>query len=105
MYERIFERNGNKEYKVYNYYLINSEVAANYTRDIFWKHPSQKPIKLIERLISENSKENDLILDLFIGTGTIAVAAKHLKRNFIGIEINPEYCEIARQRLRQELLI
>jgi len=103
-YERIFERNGGIEYKVYRYYLINSEVAANYTNDIFWEHPSQKPIKLIEKLILENSKEGDTILDPFLGSGTTAVAAKHLGRNYIGIEISPEYCKIAEERLRQEVL-
>ena len=105
MYERIFERNGNKGYKVYSYYLINSEVAANYTNDIFYEHPSQKPIQLIKKIVEENSKEGDLILDPFLGSGTTAVACKHLKRNFIGIEISPEYCKIAEQRLRQDLLI
>jgi DNA modification methylase len=52
-----------------------------------------------------SSKESDLILDPFLGSGTTAVAAKQLKRNFIGIEISPKYCEIARGRLRQELLL
>lgn len=100
MYERIFERNGGKDYRVYSYYLINSEVAANYTGDIFWGHSSQKPIKLIEKLILENSKEGDLILDPFLGSGTTAVACKQLKRNYIGIEISPEYCKIAEERIR-----
>ena len=53
-YERIFERNGSIEYKVYRYYLINSTVAASFTKDTFWEHPSQKPIKLIEKIILEN---------------------------------------------------
>lgn len=100
MYERIFERNGGKEYKVYNYYLINSEIAANYTRDIFWEHPSQKPIKLIKKLILENNKENDLILDPFLGSGTTLVACKELGRKGIGIEISQKYCDIAVQRLK-----
>jgi len=104
MYERIFERNGQKNWKVYRYYLINSDVAAKYTGDTFWKHSSQKPIKLIKNLILENSKEGDIILDPFLGSGTTAVAAKQLNRKYIGIEISPKYCEIARQRLRQEVL-
>ena len=69
------------------------------------KHPTQKPLGLIQKFIMVSSNENDLILDPFLGSGTTAVAAKQLNRNFIGIEISPEYCEIARQRLRQELLI
>ena len=103
-YERIFERNGNQEYKVYRSYLINSTVAQNYTGDTFWGHHSQKPIKLIERLISENTKENEVILDPFLGSGTTAEACKLLHRNFIGIEINPEYCKIAEERLAQGVL-
>lgn len=69
------------------------------------EHPTQKPIELLERIIKISSNENDLILDPFLGSGTTAVACKHLKRNYIGIEINPKYCEIAKQRLRQEVLL
>lgn len=70
-----------------------------------FEHPTQKPIKLIEMLVKASSKENDLILDPFLGSGTTAVACQNLKRRFIGIEISKEYCEIARQRLRQKTLI
>jgi site-specific DNA-methyltransferase (adenine-specific) len=70
-----------------------------------FKHPSPKPTELIGRLLHVHSNENDLILDPFLGSGTTAVACQALKRNFIGIEISPEYCEIARQRLRQQVLI
>ena len=105
MYERIFERNGQKNFKVYRHYLINSSVAANYTGDTFWEHPSQKPIRLIEELIIGNTKEGDTILDPFLGSGTTAVACKQLKRNYIGIEISEKYCKIAEERLRQEILL
>jgi len=49
------------------------------------------------------SKEGDTVLDPFLGSGTTAVAAKQLGRHYIGIEICPEYCEIAKQRLKQRL--
>ena len=104
-YERIFERNGGIEYKVYRYYLINSTVAANYGRDVFWGHPSQKSIQLMEKLVSDYSKEEDLILDPFCGSGSTLLACKRLKRNFIGIEIEPKYVAIANQRLRQGILL
>jgi DNA modification methylase len=65
---------------------------------------SQKPLNLIKELIEAFTYKNDLILDPFLGSGTTIVAAKMLKRNYIGIEINEKYCEIARQRLRQEVL-
>ena len=69
------------------------------------EHPTQKPLKLIRKLIQIHSNKNDLIFDPFLGSGTIAVACKQLGRKFIGFEINLEYCEIAKKRLAQEVLI
>jgi DNA modification methylase len=60
-------------------------------------HPAEKPIGLIERLISKHSC--DTILDPFLGSGTTAVAAKKLGRHFLGFEISPDYCRIARERI------
>jgi len=68
-------------------------------------HPTQKPLELIKRIINNYSQEGDTVLDCFLGSGTTGVACKHLKRNFIGIEISEKYCEIARQRLRQDILL
>lgn len=68
-------------------------------------HPTQKPKELIAQFIRASSKTGDIIFDPFMGSGTTAVAAQSLKRNFIGIEISPEYCKIAEQRLRQQILI
>ena len=62
-------------------------------------HPTQKPIKLFCRILRDYSNENDLILDPFLGSGTTAIACKQLNRNFIGIEINPDYVDIANRRL------
>ena len=62
-------------------------------------HPTQKPVALMEYLIKTYSKENDLILDPFCGSGTTCVAAKMLGRRYIGIDISEEYCQIARDRL------
>src|SRR5882724_7064371 len=61
-------------------------------------HPAPFPVALIERIIS--STEAQLILDPFMGSGTTAVAAKLLKRNYIGIEISPEYTELAESRIK-----
>ncbi len=98
-YERIFERNGQHNYNVYRYYLINSTVAANFTRDIFTGHPSQKPIKLIKEIVNKFTKEGDTIFDPFAGSFTTAVACKELHRKCIAIEINKEYYEIGKRRL------
>jgi site-specific DNA-methyltransferase (adenine-specific) len=69
------------------------------------KHPTEKSIKLFERIIQISSNEKDIIFDPCFGSGTTLLAAKNLKRNFIGIEISEKYCEIARQRLRQQVLL
>lgn len=66
-------------------------------------HPTEKPVDLMQQIILANKCET--VLDPFIGSGTTAVACQNLHRKFIGIEISPEYCEIARQRLRQQPLI
>lgn len=62
-------------------------------------HPTIKPVSLYEKLILFGCPENGLVLDPFMGSGTTAVAARKLNRNFIGFEINPAYCEIAEKRL------
>ena len=67
-------------------------------------HQFQKPLNLIKRLIEFGSNENEIILDPFIGSGTTALACKEMNRNFIGIEINPDYCKIAEERLAQGIL-
>lgn len=62
-------------------------------------HPTQKPLRLIEKLVRIHSNENDIVLDCFLGSGTTAVACKMLNRRFIGIEKEEKYCAIARNRL------
>ena len=63
-------------------------------------HPTQKPESLLYRILLASSKANDLVLDPFFGTGTTGAAAKRLRRNFIGIEQNPEYIKAAKKRLK-----
>jgi site-specific DNA-methyltransferase (adenine-specific) len=63
-------------------------------------HPSQKPLKLIEMLVLSASREGDKILDPFLGSGTTAVVCQNLNRDFVGIEIEKEYIEIAEKRLK-----
>ena len=62
-------------------------------------HPTQKPEKLIAKIILASTHENDLVLDPFLGSGTTSVVAKKLKRRFIGIEQEAEYCLLAEKRL------
>jgi site-specific DNA-methyltransferase (adenine-specific) len=62
-------------------------------------HPTQKPEKLIAKLILASCPENGTVLDPFLGSGTTSVVAKKLGRKYIGIEINEEYCCWAEKRL------
>lgn len=62
-------------------------------------HPTVKPIKLMEYLITLITPPNGTVLDPFMGSGSTGVAARNLKRNFIGIERDPEYMEIAKRRI------
>jgi len=66
----------------------------------YGKHPTQKPLDLLKRIILASTNENDIILDPFCGSGTTGVACSCFKnRSFIGIEIDKKYCEIAKNRL------
>lgn len=67
----------------------------------FINHPTPKPKTFIKELLALFSKEKDLVLDPFVGSGSTAVACKQLKRNFIGFEINKQYCELAKNRLKK----
>ena len=67
-------------------------------------HPCPKPIDWADWLISRASKEGQVVLDCFCGSGTTVESAKKLNRKFIGIELNQKYCEIAERRLTQEVL-
>jgi DNA modification methylase len=67
-------------------------------------HPTQKPVALMLWLLERASKPGDLILDPYMGSGPIAQAAKMLGRRYIGIELSEAYCQIAVQRLSQQVL-
>lgn len=82
---------------------------SNFWNDIsvpYWSmpentdHPTQKPEKLFAKLILASSKSGDLVLDPFCGSGTTAVTAKKLGRNFCAYDINEEYCLLALKRLK-----
>lgn len=89
--------------KVVKKYTFKQQGFVRESKDIV-VHPTQKPTELIKKIILDWTEDNSLILDPFLGSGTTAVACKELGRRYIGIEINPEYCKIAEERLRQEYL-
>lgn len=64
-------------------------------------HPTQKPVALMEYLIKTYTNEGETVLDNCMGSGTTGVAAKRLNRKFIGIELDPIYFEIAKQRIEE----
>jgi site-specific DNA-methyltransferase (adenine-specific) len=63
------------------------------------EHPTQKPEKLLAKIVLASSNEGDVVLDPFLGSGTTCVAAKKLKRRYIGVEIDELYCCLAEKRL------
>jgi len=68
------------------------------------EHPTQKPIRLMEYLIKTYTNEGETVLDFTMGSGTTGVAAVNTKRNFIGIELDDKYYDIAKQRIEQAQL-
>ena len=72
-----------------------------YKKDYGGLHPTQKPILLLEDLIKTFSNEGDLVVDLTMGSGSTGVACMNTKRNFIGIELDDKYFEIAKRRISE----
>src|SRR2546427_12429757 len=66
----------------------------------FGKHPTQKPVALVERCLLASTREGDLVLDPFLGGGTTAVACAKRKRKCVGIEMDSKHVETAAQRVQ-----
>jgi DNA modification methylase len=88
-----FNKPTNKPYlrSLFNYPLVSGKEKTG--------HPTQKNLRLIENIISIHTNENDLILDPFMGSGTTGEACLKLNRDFIGVELDKNYFEIAKDRL------
>ena len=69
---------------------------------IYGKHPTQKPLELLNRIISSSSNEGDWVLDPFVGSGTTGIVSSILNRKFIGIDSNSEYLDVAIKRFKDE---
>lgn len=96
----IFARE--KGVKIYGSYETKCKyyiTTANTDDKFLYHHPTIKPLHIIKNLIINSSKENDIVLDVFSGSGTTAAAAKELKRKYIGFEIDPIYHQISLDRL------
>lgn len=80
--------------------FIESPICMGAERLDKPKHPTQKPVRVLERIIALGSNEGDLVFDPFMGVGSTGVAAIKLNRMFLGIEIDDSYFEAAKERLR-----
>lgn len=83
-------------YETKSKYYISSINKAD--KDLY-EHPTIKPLEFVKNHIINSTKENDVVLDCFMGSGTTAVACKELGRNYIGFELNPKYWQIAVDRV------
>lgn len=93
-YELMKELNGGKQMKD-----VWSGALTPHKEKIFGKHPTQKPLYLLKKILLASTREGDLVLDPFCGSGTTGVACKLLGRNFIGIDNDRDFIALARERL------
>ena len=107
-------KSGNHKNSVYEDGGLNSIITINkgdrfplqllkFNRDKNKVHPTQKPVALLEYLIKTYTNENDTVLDFTMGSGSTGVACKNTNRNFIGIELDKKYFNIAKQRIESTL--
>lgn len=96
-YELMKEINGSKQMKD-----VWTGALTPLSEKQFGKHPTQKPVYLLERILLASTREKDVVLDPFCGSSTTGVACKHLKRNYIGIDNNEEYIKLSKERLLHE---
>ena len=103
---------GSKHRHTFNYALMREENGGRQMKTVwtipppskdekqYGKHPTQKPVSLIERCIRASTNPGDIVFDPFAGSGTTGVAALALGRRFLGAELSNEYSALARSRLR-----
>lgn len=110
IWARKIDAKGKKGKHFFNYQLMKEINGGKQMKDVwplnlpkkdekqFGKHPTQKPLSVLERILQASTKEGDTVLDPFNGSGTTGIACKTMKRNYIGIEINKEYLELTTKR-------
>ena len=94
VFKPVENRNGNKKFP-------KSVLYFNSPNRNGLLHPTQKPVQLFEYLIKTFSNENDLVVDLTMGSGTTMIACQNTKRNGIGIELDEHYFAIAKKRVEE----
>lgn len=95
-YSLMKEINGGKQMK--DVWMLNPPKK---NEKKFGKHPTQKPLSVLERILLASTKEGDVVLDPFNGSGTTGIACIRLKRRYIGIEIAKEYLDLSIQRFNE----
>lgn len=85
--------------------FIESPICMGNERLKKPKHPTQKPIKVLKKIISIASNPDDVVFDPFMGVGSVGVAALALNRRFIGFEIESQYFEASKCRLAEQNLL
>jgi len=110
----LWIRKGQKTKHYFNYKLMKEINGGKQMKDVwtigrpkkiekeFGKHPTQKPEELIERIIDSSTQENDTILDMFNGSGTTGVVSIRKNRKYIGIEMDKDYIELTKKRIKKE---
>jgi len=107
-YELMKKMNKNKQMRsIWNIDSIDPENIWEITspgkgEKMFGKHPTQKPEKLLERIILASTKKDNVVLDPFNGSGTTGIVAYRLDREYIGIDNNKEYLDLAVERFKKE---
>lgn len=114
--DKVRKKGANDGYKGFNIGLDRQEYSKKEYKDFYpssiqtfphhnggFVHPTQKPVALMEYLIKTYTNEGETVLDFTMGSGTTGVACNNLNRNFIGIELDSEYFEIAKERITKEI--
>lgn len=109
------QKNDKRSKHFFNYALMKEMNGGKQMKDVWTgpltpqrekaegKHPTQKPLYLLERIILASTEPGDLVLDPFCGSSTTGVAAKKLGRKYIGIDNESEYIELSKRRLRKDV--
>ena len=107
------KKNDKKAKHLFNYELMKEQNSGKQMKDVWsgnlttksekteGKHPTQKPLYLLQRIIEASTNPGDLILDPFCGSSTTGVTAKRLNRRYIGIEREVEYLELSKRRIEK----
>ena len=107
------QKDDKKSRHYFNYQLMKEQNGGKQMKDVWQgaltpqkektegKHPTQKPLYLLKRMIEASTREGDLVLDPFCGSSTTGVAAKALGRRYLGIDIEREYIELSVRRLKR----